>query len=285
MSETKLKSIHGKSVYLSDKDRLAAKQGFVAGGDGAPAIVIPGNPNYVAHFEDFHTDQKLIGDTGAGSFWLDTGSAASAHVAGTNGVQRITPTLVDVDDAHSISGRHLAWKPNQGAGAYSGDLRIGARIKKADWGQLAGVRTGYAGIFVGFTDVAGAEMPVHDTGGAAGTITATASNAFGIIHNSNGDTGFVGVGVDGDSLQSTLLGASEQTANTYVTLEAVMHRGQGDTGGTVSFFVDGVAKGYIDNPCNTSTALTPIIAMYDTGGASVVDIDWVAVSALRDTGL
>ena len=284
MSVTKQVSLHGKRAYVTKDDQVVGRGGIVAGGEGKPAIVFPG-PDTVAIFDDFFTDHNIIGDTGLGQFWLDTGSATAAHVAGTNGVHRITPTLVDVDDCHVLIGKNLDWKPNQGPGAYSGRLRMGARIKKADWGQLAGVRTGYAGVFVGFTDVASMEMPVHDTGGAAGTVTATASNAFGIIHNSNGDTGWVGVGVDGDSLQTTLLGAAEATVNTYYTLEMELHRGLSDTGGTVTFYIDGVPKGQIDNPCNTSTALTPVIAMYDTGGASVLDIDWVNISAPRDTGL
>jgi hypothetical protein len=162
---------------------------------------------------------------------------------------------------------------------------MGARIKKADWGQASGVKTGYAGLFVGFTDNAAMEMPVHDTGGAAGGITATASNAVGFMHNSNGDTGWVGVGVDGGVVQSALLGEAEATNNKYVTVEVEVHRGLSDTGGTATFYIDGIPQGQINNPCNSSTALTPVIAMYDTGGASVLDVDWVNVSAPRDTGM
>ena len=289
MSVSKQVSLHGKRAFVTKDDQVGARGGFVAGGEGKPGIVLPGSPDTVAYFDDFLEDHTLFGDTGTNSrvsnFWLDTGSAVSAHVAGTGGVHRITPTLVDVDDCHVLVGRSLDWKPNQGPGAYSGRLRVGARIKKADWGQLAGVRTGYAGVFVGFTDNAAMEMPVHDTGGAAGTVTATATNAFGIMHNSNGDTGWVGVGVDGGTVQTALLGATEATANKYVTLEMELHRSSDDTGGTVSFYIDGFPKGQIDNPCNISTALTPVIAMYDTGGASVLDIDWINVSAPRDTGM
>ena len=279
MSVTKQVSLHGTRAYLTKDDQLVGRNGVGAGGAGKPFIQVPGSPDTVAFFDDFLVDHTIQGDTGGfATFWLDTGSAASAHVAGPNGVHRITPTAVDVDDPHVIVGRQLDWKPNQGPGDNSGRLRMSARVKKSTY------TGGYQGIFVGFTDVAAAEMPFHDTGGAAGTADkATASNGFGVMWNASGaEAGWVGVAVDGDSYQEDVLTTTAPTDDTWVVIESEVSRGAADTGGTASFWIDGVSVGSIDNPCNVSTALTPIIAVYDTGGAATVDVDWVAVSAPRD---
>lgn len=288
MSVTKQVSLHGKRAYITKDDQIAASNGFVAGGDGKPAIVLPGSPDTTAIFDDFYAGvgADLTGDTGtAGQYFItrkgDTGTTGLL-TAGTNGVFRFTASQTTATPSvagttFGIVGPSLSWKPNQGPGAYSGRLRIGARIKKSIY------TGGEHGVFVGFTDTTSAEFPVYDTGGSADGAAAT--NAFGIGWNLSGDTGWVGLAVDGDVLQQVQLTTVAPTANTYVTLEAELHRGQGDTGGTVTFYVDGVAKGRIDNPCNTSTALTPCVYGYDTGGASLLDIDWINVSGPRDTGL
>jgi hypothetical protein len=288
MSVTKQVSLHGKRAYITKDDQIAASNGFVAGGDGKPAIVLPGSPDTTAIFDDFYAGvgADLTGDTGtAGQYFItrkgDTGTTG-VLTAGTNGVFRFTPSQTAATPGVAATtfgfvGPSLSWKPNQGPGPYSGRLRFGARIKKSIY------TGGEHGVFVGFTDTTAAEYPVYDTGGSADGSAAT--NAVGINWNLAADTGWVGVAVDGDALQSVQLTTVAPTANTYVTLEVEIHRGQGDTGGTATFYVDGVAKGRIDNPCNTSTALTPCVYGYDTGGASLLDIDWVNVSAPRDTGL
>jgi hypothetical protein len=272
---------------ISKDDQVVAKNGVVSGGDGAPAIV-SGSPETVAVFDDF------LGDMGMGTGGLDTGAAGKYFlskkgdtgtkgvlVGATNGVFRITPTTTattatPAGTVTSVIGPQLAWKINQGKGANAGRLRLSCRVKKSVYSG------GEHGLFVGFTDVVSAEMPFHDTGGTADKATAT--NAFGIGWNVSGDTGWVGYAVDGDTVQETVLEATAPTNNVWVNLEMEAHRGDSDTGGTVSFWIDGVPKGSINNPCNVTTALTPVIAAYDTGGAANVDIDWINVSAPRDTG-
>ena len=288
MSVTKQVSLHGKRAYLTPDDQIVAKNGFAAGGDGKPAIVLPGSPDTTAIFDDFYAGvgADLTGDTGtAGQYFItrkgDTGTTGLI-TAGANGVFRFTPTQTATTPGvagttFGFVGPQLSWKPNQGPGAFSGRLRFGARIKKSVY------TGGEHGVFVGFTDTTAAEMPVYDTGGSADGAAAT--NAFGIGWNLATDTGWVGFAVDGDTLQQVQLTTVAPTANTYVTLEAELHRSNSDTGGTVTFYVDGVAKGTISDPCNVTTALTPCVYGYDTGGASVLDIDWFNVSAPRDTGL
>jgi hypothetical protein len=288
MSISTLKGIHRRALGISKDDQILANSGFVAGGDGKPAIVMPGNPDYTAIFDDFYTGvgADLNGDTGtAGQNFItrkgDTGTTGLI-VAGTNGVFRFTPsqtttTPTVAGTTFGMVGPALAWKANQGPGAYSGRLRFGARIKKSVF------TGGEHGVFVGFTDTTAAEVPVFDTGGTADKAAAT--DAVGIGWNLGGDTGWGGYAVDGDTVQEVRLTTVTPTANTYVTLEVEVHRSNSDTGGTATFYVDGVAKGTISDPLNSSTALTPCVYGYDTGGASTLDVDWVAVSALRDTGL
>jgi hypothetical protein len=283
-----LKGIHRRALGLTNDDQVLAPYGFVAGGDGKPAVVMPGAPDTTAIFDDFYASvgADLLGDTGtAGQYFItrkgDTGTTGLI-TAGTNGVFRFTPsqsttTTTVAGTTFGMVGPQLSWKPNQGPGAHSGRLRFGARIKKSIY------TGGEHGVFVGFTDTTSAEMPVFDTGGSADGAAAT--NAFGIGWNLGGSTGWHGFAVDGDTLQSVQLTTVTPTDNTYVTLEAELHRSSSDTGGTVTFYVDGVPKGIISDPCNSSTALTPCIYGYDTGGASLLDIDWVNVSAPRDTGL
>lgn len=288
MTVTKQVSLHGKRAFISPHDQVVARNGFVAGGDDKPAIVLPGSPDTTAIFDDFYAGvgADLTGDTGtAGQYFItrkgDTGTTGLL-ATGTSGIFRFTPTTTATTPSvagttFGMVGPSLSWKPNQGPGPYSGRLHIGARIKKSTF------TGGEHGVFIGFTDTVSAEMPVFDTGGTADGAAAT--NAFGIGWNLGGDTGWIGYGVDGDVAQQVQLTTVTPTANTYVTLEAIFSRGQGDTGGTATFYVDGVPKGRIDNPCNSSSGLTPCVYGYDTGGASQLDIDWVNVSAPRDTGL
>lgn len=272
---TSKRSLHGRSAYIDVRDRVGGRLGVLSGGIDRPTIVYP-SAEYTSVFDDFYVSGNDTGYAGANFKYsaADTG-AAGAVVAGTNGIYRLTPTETPTSTvAGSVSvvtGEQLQWKVNQGE-----ELRFATRLKKSTYSG------GEHGLFVGFTDSTAAEMPVHDTGGTADKATAT--NAFGIGWNLSGDTGWVGYAVDGDTVQEDVLVATTPTDNVYVELEVVATRTASDTGGSVSFFVDGLPKGQIDNPCNASTALTPVVAVYDTGGAATVDVDWIAVSAQRDTG-
>lgn len=264
-------SLHGKRLYIDNDDHVVSGKAFAAGGVNKPLIVMPGSPDVVAVWEDFL-------DTGGDlAVFSDTGSAAHGQVAGTNGVHRITPAASSVADPSVVVGRQLAWKPNQGPGEFSGHLRMVARVKRS------AITGGMAGMFVGFTDVVAAEVPIHDTGAASPIATAT--DAVGIMFNTDGDTGWVGASVDaGGSVQTTPLDTG-LAAGLWDVLEVEIRRGGADTGGQAIFKINGAVSGYIDNPVNISTALTPIVAIYDTGGAGTVDIDYINVSAPRDTGM
>lgn len=281
------KSLHGAMAYLTDDEILVGRGGIGAGGHNKPLTVLPGSHDHTAIWEDFYAGTGTdLADTGtAGQHFITRDSVDTGTVMGltaaTNGVFRITPSTISATPTVAgttvgFVGPQLAWKVNQGKGPNSGSLRMVARIKKSTYSG------GEHGLFVGFTDTTAAEIPVFDTGGTSDMANAT--NAFGIGWNIGGDTGWVGYGVDGDTLQHALLGATAPTDNVYVTLEMEAHRGAGDTGGTVKFWIDGVPKGSIDNPCNVSTALTPCVYIYDTGGASVLDVDYINVSAPRDSG-
>lgn len=290
----KQKSIHGRQAYITDDNVLVGKGGIGAGEDGVH-IDMPGNPDKAVIWEDFLGDPLKgigVGDTAGVPTVSDTGSAGLFFIrktggtgittglaAATNGVYRFTTTTAGtktVAGGSKIISPQLAWKVNQGAGAGAGRLRMSARVKKSTY------TGGEHGIFVGFTDVVNSEMPFHDTGGTADKVTA--SNGFGIMWNVSGDTGWVGVAVDGDTYQEDVLDATAPTDNVWVKLQMEATRGASDTGGRVSFFVDGKLLGEINNPCNVSTALAPCIAIYDTGGAANVDVDYIGVSAPRDTG-
>ena len=285
MSKAMLKGVHRRALGITNDDEVMGAKGFFAGGDGAAGFRYP-SPAFVAVFDDFISGRSVGGtDTGAAGLHFitrkgDTGTTG-AIAAATNGVFRFTPTQTattgtPAGTVFGIVNEQLMWKANMGAGNGAGNLRFGVRLKKATYSG------GEHGIFVGFTDSNAAEMPVHDTGGTADKATAT--NAVGIGWNVSGDTGWMGYAVDGDTVQETALTTVAPTDNTYVDLELEVRRSPSDTGGQVFFWVDGVPQGSIDNPLNVSTALTAIVAGYDTGGASVVDIDWAGVSAPRDTG-
>jgi len=310
MSISILKGIHRRVLGLSKDDQVMSRGGFVSGGDGKPAIVWP-SPDTVAVFDDFLTDGSGIGmsdtglhtmvinDTGiAGQFFYsktgDTG-VKGGLVAGTNGVYRITSsatitTATPEGSSRGVVGKQLAWKANQGPGGQSGRMRFGARIKAS---QYPTATSGdWAGMFLGFTDSGGHETPVYDTGrsGDSGASAVTlASNLVGFLWGTGGDTGWRGVsakstaGDSGD--QQVTLTTVAPTANVWTTLEVEVHRGGSDTGGTATFYVDGQAKGTIFSPIASSVAMTPCVYFHDTGGATNLDIDWINVSAPRDTGI
>ena len=321
MSISMLKGLHRRAFGISKDDQVMAPSGYVAGGDGKPAIVFP-SPDTVAVFEDFFVNplagvgatldtgtgaaaakgSVLLADTGlAGSHFLakctDTGVKGGLQ-AGTNGVYRITSsatitTATPANSSKSIVGPQLAWKGNSGPGAQSGRLRMSARIKA---NQYPSKTSGdWSGIFVGFTDNTAHEVPIHDTGrtgdSGASAVT-TANDAVGFLWGTGGDTGWRGVsatsgsgGANDSGDQQVTLTTAAPTANVWTTLEVELHRGISDTGGTATFYIDGIPKGSINSPVNPTIALTPIVSYYDTGGAGLFDIDWINVSAPRDTGL
>lgn len=276
MSMNILKGIHRRALGLSHNDQVMGRGGFVAGGEGKPVVVLPG-PDTVAIFDDFLGD--LVGDEWiAGS--SDTGQAtntgvlATSAVSATNGIYRMTSsassTQTPAGGAQSINGPPN-WKANQGR------VRFGARVKIADLAKN--------NVYVGLTDTGGTEMAVYDTGG--GVIT-PAGDYVGFIKGG-------GAAATGASLtwravagkagtdQIATTGITP-TANVYDTLEVEL---PGVDGGVANFYINGKPVAAF-----TSAAVTPTVAL--AGGvwranteaaADAVDVDWINISAARDTGL
>lgn len=291
MSVGKYRNIAGKQAWVSKDGQLAGQNGFVAGGDESPAIVYP-SPDTVSLFDDFHVQRGTIdGDTGVAGLYFDrragdTGGTGTVVSGATNGVYRITmsATLDGNSSAATPNGtatgitqRGLNWKANQGKDV-DGRLRFGCRLKASTFTM--------GSLFMGFTDtVAAGEFPIYDTGATAG-ILSNASDAVGFLFGERGDTGWVGVSVRADTDQHVILDPVTPTNNKYRTFELEVRRSEGDTGGNVIFYIDGLPKGQIVSPVTSTAALTPCVFVCDVNdtGAAVVDIDWVNVSAPRDTG-
>lgn len=278
---------------LSEDNIFLSDNAFAAGGEGQGSIVLPGSPATVSVFEDFLGVPQVGSDTGApmgsGAFRQvigDTGHT-SAAVAGTNGVWRLFSAVSAAAPkaataGQGIGGGALQWKGAQGKGSQAGRLRFGARVKVDTIGRT----TKRVHLFAGFTDIATFEFPAYDTG--AGVISA-ASDYMGIMLSPGGDTGWSGVAgksTAGDSGDQVVALGVTPIANTYTTIEMEYNRGISDTGGAVTFWIDGKPQGGIVSPVSPSVALTPVIVAFqqDTGG-EFVDIDWVNISAPRDTGL
>jgi len=297
MSITKQVSLHGKRAYVSKDNQVGARNGFVAGGVGKPAIVLPGSPDTVAIFDDFlgDTGRALRGNTDRlwrvldGDTGNDTGSNVTL-VPGTSGIMRIAISSTNSHAGPTIAvtngmgiNQSLSWKGNQAAypRVHNG-LRFGCRIKSSghdDTGRRMNM-------FAGFTDSIALEAPVYDTGGA---LQATANDAVGFWYSPGADTGWSALAVKGGGTPTSVaLDATRKSSNsnTYDVLELELTHA--DTGyAQVRFYINGQSKGEIDSPIAMNVALTPIIYAWqsDTGGGGLVDVDWINVSAPRDSGL
>jgi hypothetical protein len=290
MSMSMLKGIHRRMLGIGVRDEVIARSGFVAGGEDRPAIVLPGNPDTVAQFDDFLGD--LIADEWA-VVKSDTGIPTAALANITNGVLRLsgseTQPVTAAGGAIGLTqGLFKQWKADMG-GRKNGRLRLSARIKAAAVSATA--EAGRVHMFIGFSDSGGDEFPAYDTG--AGVIS-NAADVVGLLYApssasySDRWTGISAKSVAGDSgdqivAPSTAIGPA---SNTYTTVEVEVRNGISDTGGAAHFWVDGKKIGVINSPVKSDAALTPWIGawMQDTGLATSFDIDYVAISSPRDTG-
>lgn len=306
MSVSKQVSLHGKRAFISKDDQIVGRNGFVAGGDDKPAIVYP-SPDTVAVFDDFHGRLLFgINDTGTGVVgnlhhyrgphfrWIgtDTGNDVKLRDTGAvNGVVRIgavndgTQTAAGTNT--SLVGYTTAWKANMGPGGQSGRLRIGARLKCLGNGTVWNAGS----IFVGFSDsgaLGAGTFPIYDTGASDTGGIAAVSNAVGFLYGENAASGAIrGVSARGGAAgrQAVTLNTTTPVVNKYQVWELEIHRGISDTGGTATFYIDGVPKGTISSPLATNEPLVPgIWVMASDTGAPIVDVDWINVSGPRDTG-
>lgn len=288
MSMNWLKGLHRRAYGLNFRDEVMARAGFVSGGEDRPAIVLPGNPDMVAVFDDFLGD--LVADE-----WAfvegDTGlSGAIANVS--NGVFRLSgsetvATAAPETGAALTQGLFKQWKVDAG-GRKNGRLRMSARVKAGTISTAA--EGGRHHLFVGFSDSGGMELPAYDTGG--GIITA-AADAVGFIYSPTGATTdrwtmVAAKSTAGDSgdQQASPSTAVAPVSNVYDWLEIEVRNGISDTGSAAHFWINGKKVGSINSPVGSGIALTPWIGGFvqDTGFALQVDIDAIGVSSPRDTG-
>jgi hypothetical protein len=277
-------SLHGLRAYLSRLNALVARGPVASGGESSigrqgGTVVLPGSPGTVALFHDF---LGHLADTGGFDGWEfvngdnDTGATGSiGYVSATNGVIRLNGvTSMQPAPAHNLglaSNAMQNWKANQG------NLRFAARVK------LPSLAT--ANVYVGFSDSGGADMPAYDTGtNAAIGFLSNMTNGAGFMFGPGGSsTAWRPVATAGDSDQVASGGTSASpTANTYDVLEIEFSP---DSGQVVDFYVNGVNAGRISNPVNAAAGLVPGFWMFSNDtGTTQLDIDWVNVSANRDTG-
>jgi hypothetical protein len=274
MSRQMLKGVHRRSIGIGNDGQMMAPQGLETGGDGKPTIVFP-SPDNVAWFDDF------MGDTFAAE-WVqggDTGQNFQSVLAGTsvsgftNGVFRMTSsasvTQTPQGGAQSLNSPPM-WKANQGR------LRFSARLKT---GVLAGNT-----VFAGFTDTGGDEIGAFDTGGG---ILTPADNYVGFIWSGEGGATQQAyrcvagkATVDQVGTPSTSI---TPTANVYDVLEIEL---PGNDGNTANFYING--KPYAQIPSAAVTATTALAGgiwrANTDAAADAIDIDWMNISAARDTG-
>jgi hypothetical protein len=288
MSMNLLKSLNRRLLGLTHNGQALAREGFVSGGEGRAVIVHPA-PDTVAVFDDFQEGT----DTGSGTDalskfrvgpWIkgfsDTGQTVPAtgvvgtSVSGlTNGVYRMTSsassTQTPVGGAQSINSPPR-WKANMGR------LRFGARVKIADLAKN--------NVFVGFTDTGGAEIPVYDTGASA--ILTPAADYAGFLKGGGAGATATGLtwrlvaGKAGtDQVATTSITPS---TNVYDTLEVEVS----SDGGAVTGYINGkpVAKITSDAVTATTALAAGVWRANTEAAADAVDVDWMNVSAARDTG-
>jgi hypothetical protein len=299
------KSLHGIKAFVDPNDILFGRNAIATGGRDKPMVILPGSPDTVVIWDDFIGDTGRSLRAGTDPHWRvidgDTGNDTGGNVVvtpGTSGILRINTSTTNAHAGGATAAfghgivNSLSWKGNQGSVPTDtkNGLRFGTRLKANTYTDT-GRRIS---IFAGFTDTIALESPIADTGGAP---IAVANDAVGFVYGAGGDTGWSGMSVNGggtvqvvaldNTRQAFRAGAgSTNNSNVYDTLELEVHHGLSDTGGTVTFYVNGQNKGSISAPIAMNVALTPIIYMYgtDTGGGQTVDVDWINVSAPRDSG-
>lgn len=289
------------------------------GSQVAGSVVLQG-PQYWTIFDDFFSSgvAKSSFDTGVGggpfrpNIGTDTGTNADANGLIANAKVGIRSTahggiasiVVSHNDAYAGAGdgstqAHSIVGP-MCASTNKGALHMAARIKIDDTG------VGKHTVFVGFTDDTGTagEMAIYlDTGVAksaasvGGDITAKATNAVGVLmHSKNGDTGlggaatkWLGVGADAGTVTTApVVIDTGLHPNDWQVIEVLYDTDSTDTGGTAYFAVNGKWYGNLTTgtPAKAAT-LAPIITLGATTvdtGSSRLDVDWISVSGLRDTG-
>jgi hypothetical protein len=303
MSKTMLKSLHRRAVGISRNDELIVPKGISTGGDGTPTVVLNSH-NTVSHFDDFLGMRQI--DTGEDTYYLvrgtDTGgdNVSSTLSGASGGVLRLqspqnfavgataAPDMIGI-----VLGRNFQ--------SSQGRLRVGARVRNSD----TGTTPNGISVFVGLTDDTGTtEVPMfvdtgEDNSNANGELAALAANAVGWLYDTSLDTGsgitsakWVGVAVAGGTVTtSPVIASTGMVPNNWDVVEVELDRNSpSDTGGSAHFWLNGQKIGIISGPAVASnTKLTPVITLTghhkDAANVNKIDVDYLAVSGARDTGL
>ena len=266
-------SLHGRAVGLGPahtsgagkgEQPLVVPGGVVYGRDGLQ-IAAP-SPYTVSLFDDFLGD--VLQDP-----WNavegDTDGTQAVLAGGIGGVLRLTSGNDDANgtqatDASGVTS-YLNWQ------ASNGGLAIQARVK------ISRITNSY--LFVGFTDVITAELPVISAGSAE-TVTTNATDAVGFLFDTNFTTDtfhLVGVAADTDATVQTLTDAP--VADDYLTLRVEV-----DASGGALFYINGKRVGAkMTGAVTPATDLTPAVYVSNADGTSTVtlDVDYIHVAMNR----
>ena len=210
-------------------------------------------------FEDF------VVDNGSGSSGLtETASTASMDVLSKHGGwMRLTTTTGD--------------------GGYA--ILTGERVFEVDEGHplILEVRlqcnlVANAALFVGFTDATG------DTGAAImdedGTLTATATDAFGFMLEGEQDTTWQAVAVDSDALE-TQVALTEGADAANSTIQTLRLEANPNDSGTVKYFIDGKLVSTQTGWFDSSIVYCPVVGTDERATATLTDVDYIYAMAPR----
>lgn len=261
-------SLHDRRVGLTHEDNLMCQHGFIAGPQDR-AIVLPGHPDMAVLFDDFltfdvTTDWLLTEGTDAATISADT------RGQGVGGVLRLTTgdtgTGLAADTAQ-VKHRKRLWR------AAYGNLTFQVRAKIS---QATDVY-----VYLGFTDVTAdtLEAPIMSSGVGNG-LTTNASNAVGFMVDTRMTADTIWCTGVRDDVDATAFNTGvTPTTDLYRILRIDL-----DTEGNATFYRDGHKVGYVAGAVEPNTALTPILTISKTTGASSVnlDIDYVNVYMNRE---
>lgn len=164
-----------------------------------------------------------------------------------------------------FTGANLGWKANQGG------LAMEVRLKVDDIVETY--------IFVGFTDAIASTKndPISFTDGSDTTISA-ASNACGIVFTGDSTTQEFHVGgVKADQDTAANFTGSAPVNNIYITLRVEI-----SATGVLTGYINGVAATAVADAITITTAITPCIAIGNTGSAqTIATVDYIMVQQNR----
>lgn len=260
-----LTSLHGKLVGLTANRRLMVPAGLVSGENGSQ-LHHP-SPSMVSLWDDFEGD--VIADQWNLLEGTDSATTDAAILAGgIGGVLRMTTGDAGTGLAADLVQvtRALQWQ------ASNGGLAFECRVK------LSAITTCYA--FLGFTDLAATlEAPVISAS-SANTITTNATDAVGIMFDTNMSTDnwwLVGVANDVDATAQNT--GYAPVADTYETWRIEV-----TTGGVATFFRNGIQVGTaMSGALTAATDLTPTLAVgkLSVAASMTMDVDYVHASMWR----